>query len=99
MSNSRSTKEQNQMDRRARRSVLSWLFSLPLFVWLFVILLIAPILAAFRPYNDTDDAVNGNRSGMALYTDNLTGCQYLKAGFFGELTPRRDGKGTHVGCK
>ncbi len=43
-----------------------------------------------RDETDTPD----ERSGMALYIDHGTGCQYVKAGIFGGLTPRlgRDGK-------
>ncbi|MCP5019322.1 MAG: hypothetical protein GY938_29165 [Ketobacter sp.] len=68
--------------------------------WWFVILFLVVALSAdwLKPYDDTDDAAKGERSGMALYTDNLTGCQYLKASFFAELTPRVDGDGKHVGC-
>lgn len=50
------------------------------------------------PYDDTDDAANSERSGMRLFTDNLTGCQYLQAGLFGGMSPRTDGTGKHVGC-
>jgi len=54
---------------------------------------------ALTPYDATDHAVNGKRSGMLLYTDYGTGCQYLSAGTFGGgLTPRLDGRGRHVGC-
>lgn len=38
----------------------------------------------------------GGRSGMTIYTDQATGCEYLsKRG----LTPRVDGKGRHLGCR
>jgi hypothetical protein len=51
------------------------------------------------PYDNTDDQLNGERSGMGLYTDNLTGCQYLSSGFLGGITPRLDSDGKHVGCR
>jgi hypothetical protein len=50
------------------------------------------------PYDDTDDIENGKRSGMRLFTDNLTGCQYLQAGLFGGMSPRYDREGNHIGC-
>lgn len=54
------------------------------------------------PYNDhgggpvqkdDTDPPNG-RSGLTLYTDNLTGCQYLAIHYNSGLTPRmgKDGK-------
>lgn len=46
-----------------------------------------------RPYDDTD--ADGQRSGMALYTDAGTGCQYLSVHRTG-LTPRLDADGRHV---
>ena len=47
------------------------------------------------PINDTD--INRwNRSGMQLYTDSLTGCQYLEAGMIGGITPRLDRDGKHI---
>lgn len=43
---------------------------------------------------DTTDKSWLNRSGMLIYTDNLTGVQYLKAGMFGgALTPRLKSNG------
>jgi hypothetical protein len=53
------------------------------------------------PYDDTDDRANKERSGLVLYTDHGTGCQYIKPGslFGGGLTPRLDGDGRHVGCR
>lgn len=61
--------------------------------------MIISILVIARPeYDDTDDIENEERSGMALHTDNLTGCQYLST-FLGSLTPRVDGHGNHLGCE
>ena len=62
------------------------------------IILLAIGLALDPGYDDTDDVENGDRSGMALYTDHQTGCQYLGR-FFGALTPRVDGNGNHLGCR
>ena len=49
----------------------------------------------FQDYDATDDAQNGIRSKMALYTDYGTGCQYL-ATRSGHLTPRLDKDGKHM---
>lgn len=49
-------------------------------------------------YDSTDNAAAGERSGMVLYTDHLTGCQYV-APMFGGMTPRLDKDGNQVGCK
>jgi len=66
---------------------------LVVFVWsLFVI-------EANHDYDDTDDLINKERSGLTRYKDHGTGCQYLKGGFFGSITPRLDYHGNHVGCK
>lgn len=51
------------------------------------------------PYDDTDDKAKRERSGMVLYTDHGTGCQYLRGGLLGGMTARLDGEGRHVGCR
>jgi hypothetical protein len=56
------------------------------------------VVSYMTPYDDSDDRQNGKRSGMIVYTDHLTGCQYLKGGAFGGMTPRLDGAGRQVGC-
>ena len=67
---------------------------------LIVVIIIGILLSLyFVPYDDTDDVKNHTRSGFSLYTDYGTGCQYLRAGIFGGLIPRVDGKGNHIGCK
>lgn len=43
-------------------------------------------------YDSTDD---NWRSGLGLYTDAMTGCQYLSAGGSG-ITPRVDRAGKHI---
>lgn len=66
--------------------------------WLILFFIVLIVVDWSRPYDSTDDAENGERSGMVLYTDNMTGCQYLEAGIIGGMTPRLDGTGKHVGC-
>ena len=44
---------------------------------------------------DNTDRSKSERSGMTLYTDYGTGCQYLSIGV-GTLTPRINDKGEHV---
>ena len=51
-----------------------------------------------RPYDSTDEqepeGSKRERSGMRLYRDALTGCEYLaRPGLGGNLTPRLDAKG------
>ena len=58
------------------------------FNWLMVVgLVVIGIIAARSIPHDTTDPEDG-RSGLSLYTDALTGCQYLRVGFFGTLVPR-----------
>jgi hypothetical protein len=54
------------------------------------------VASCATPKDDTDPP--HSRSGLALHTDHLTGCQYL-AKPLGGITPRVDGKGRHLGCK
>jgi hypothetical protein len=65
---------------------------IPFWVWFvalyFIIALIGSVL------KDNTDPASGRR-GMALYTDALTGCQYLATRFSG-LTPRLDGDGKQI---
>jgi len=47
--------------------------------------------------NDKDDTDPfKGRSGLSVYTDALTGCQYLKGGLIGGITPRLDASGKQV---
>lgn len=46
------------------------------------------VSSAMRPYDSTDDAANEKRSSLYLYVDHATGCHYIKASWFSELTPR-----------
>lgn len=66
-----------------------------LLVWGAVIQLGAWMLG--YPARDDTDPPNG-RSGMRLYTDAATGCQYLGT-LTGGVTPRHGAGGSHVGCR
>jgi hypothetical protein len=55
---------------------------------------LAAVSNALLPYDSTDPP--GGRSGMTIYTDQATGCEYLSNR---GLTPRVDGKGRHLGCR
>lgn len=65
------------------------------------IIIVACVLALIgfvtftRPPRDDTDAP-GKRSGLNLYTDNKTGCQYLSAPFGRALTPRLDANGQQI---
>lgn len=71
--------------------------------WALLLLFVALYISWFmqlsinRP-KDTTDPANG-LSGLRLYTDDLTGCQYLSSGNNVTLIPRvaPDGK-TQLGC-
>lgn len=53
----------------------------------------------FTPTDSTDKSWY-NRSGLSVYTDQATGVQYVKAGMFGDLTPRLNADGTsYKECK
>jgi len=62
-------------------------------IWIICIFIIENI-----KYDSTDDIQNRSRSGLLLYTDHLTGCQYLKGGILGGITPRLDRSGKQI-CK
>jgi hypothetical protein len=64
-----------------------------LIAWFFL------LMNLFNPVDDSDIDY-WNRSGMAVHTDNLTGCQYLATGliFRSALMPRLDAEANHVGC-
>lgn len=55
-----------------------------------------PLAMCAMPKDDTDPPEG--RSGMAIYTDHLTGCQYL-ARPVGGVTPRLDARGRQLGCR
>lgn len=54
-------------------------------------------LSYVAPYDDTDNTETNERSGLKLFTDYGTGCQYI-APAFGSIYPRMDGR-KHVGCR
>lgn len=65
------------------------------FVGVFTVIILALANCAKLGWDDTDGT---SRSGLGLYTDAKTGCQYLSAGGSG-ITPRLDARGQHVGCE
>lgn len=54
------------------------------------------LISRCAPKDDTDPP--DGRSGMVIYTDHLTGCQYL-ARPLGGVTPRLDAQGRQLGCR
>jgi hypothetical protein len=67
-------------------------------MWPFIFSVFALIfLLSARTDRDNSDPIKGRRSGLIVYTDELTGLQYLKGGFLGGITPRLDKNGRHVG--
>lgn len=53
---------------------------------------------SFTGRDSTDSTTSRERSGLRLYTDHGTGCQYLRAGFFSPLQPRLDKMG-YIVCE
>jgi hypothetical protein len=79
--------------------MLIWIYDNPLkCILVFFLIVVNLLLTVDIPYDSTDNAGQKERSGLSLYTDHLTGCQYLGVGFSG-LTPRLNVKGLHEGCK
>ena len=69
--------------------------------WVFIVTLAAIYVLFDRltPYDDTDDKENNGRSGMVLFTDHGTGCQYVGTGQIwgnSSITPRMDSSGNQV---
>ena len=62
---------------------------------LFIVILIGFALHALYPTGSTDKS-RWRRSGLSVYTDHLTGVQYVKSGFFGDITPRLDRDGLPI---
>jgi hypothetical protein len=56
-----------------------------------IVLLLVTMFAT--PRDDTDPTAYGKRSGLNLLIDYGTGCMYLRAGSFGNITPRLDPEG------
>jgi hypothetical protein len=65
-----------------------------------VVLYFSVVLIGKLPISrdDSDPGEWGKRSGVAVRTDALTGCQYLEA-VSGGLTPRIDSAGKQIGCR
>lgn len=70
--------------------IIGWVFKISIF------LIIVLIINWFYPKDDTDAKGFWKRSGLTLYTDNLTGCQYIKGGMFGNMIKRVDKNGNHI---
>ena len=69
-----------------------------LFITLAVTFFIVSNVWKYLPFEkDSTDPVDG-RSGMSLYTDAASGCQYL-GNPLGGITPRMTSAGQHMGCK
>lgn len=68
-----------------------------LFIFGVGLLIVAYVLDWITPRDDTDPP--GGRSGVVLITDHATGCQYLRAGWFGTITPRIGTDYMQMGCK
>lgn len=71
--------------------------------WLLTLLFITSIwIALFRwvdpPALDSTDSASGERSGMQMFIDYQTRCEYL-ANPKGGITPRLSKSGQHLGCK
>lgn len=61
-----------------------------------ILLIVTLVMDGCTPYDSTDNREGKDRSGLALYIDNLTGCHYVKGGIFGGTTPRLDEEGNHI---
>lgn len=64
-------------------------------VWIFLLIVLGLTLLPFG--RDDTDPSWPKRSGLGLYTDAKTGCQYLSAKGNG-IAPRMDKAGRHIGC-
>lgn len=71
-------------------TLIDWAFKL------FLFLIIFTAVNYFVSKDNTDPKGFWKRSGLSLYTDELTGCQYIKAGIFGNLVKRVDKYGHHI---
>jgi len=64
-------------------------------LWIGAAIMLILLATLAVPYDNSDDPDDLRRSGMIVFTDHLTGCQYLGR-VVGGLTPQlRDG-GTQV---
>jgi hypothetical protein len=67
-------------------------------IWLVLWILIQTLYLYFAP-TDSTDISKWKRSGLGVYTDNATGVQYVKAGWFGGITPRLNHDGSLFNAK
>jgi hypothetical protein len=75
-----------------------------LIILIMVIVAVSLVANHFRwGYDDTDDKrpgqMFGKRSGLTLYTDHMTGVQYVKTGLFGATHARLDKDGKPILAK
>lgn len=59
----------------------------------YLLICVIAVVSFFAPHDDTD--APGSRSGLAIYVDYKTGCEYLGR-TFGGLTPRLNVNGSAV---
>ena len=78
--------------RIVRNGVTDGIFAAAIYLSL-AALIVTSVANYSRPYDDTD--FNGNRSGMEVLTDCLTGLQYLSTRE-GGLTPRLNNDQTQI---
>lgn len=64
--------------------------------WWNIILILFFVYLIIPSRKDSSDKSFWNRSGLTIYTDNLTGLQYMKGGMLGGITPRLDENGRHI---
>ena len=64
-------------------------------VW-FALYIFSDYLETARPLDSTDNVLTGERSGLGIYVDHMTGCHYLSGGISGGITPRLDSEGDHI---
>ena len=53
---------------------------------------------SFTSYNDTGDEIGRSRSGLQVFKDHDTGCEYLSRGFFSPIVIRLSSEGIPKGC-
>ena len=85
------------MNLQETKDFTNWLVKKILFIF-FGFLIGLAIANFFIPYDSTDNKNKKERSGMKIYTDNKSGCQYL-ATRKGHLTPRLEYNKRHMGCE
>lgn len=66
--------------------------------WILIAWLIGNLLSWLPIARDDTDPEGSKRSGMGLYTDAKTGCQYLSVPN-GGMTPRLGADGRQHGCR